>query len=336
VNATASSGTITKVEYFANGNKVGESTTAPFSFTVPNVPKGAYSAYALATDSTGRITASPSINVTVGTPDKVLFLHAATAAGGDNAVIAHLKNLGFVVTDKGPPFATTDANGYQLIVVSSSITSGDVGNKFLTTAIPVVLWEQAILDDMLMVSATDATKRGTATAQTQVSIVNSAHPLAAGLSGTVTIASPATDINWGTPETGATVIASVVGQPTQAAIFAFDTGDTLSDGTSKAAARRVHAFMSDNSYPNLNADGRKLVDAAIAWALGGTVTPPGPQITIAKGTGNQLNITWTNGGTLEFTDNLLATGTVWTSTNDSDGSFTTTTDQAHRFYRVKK
>jgi len=335
VSATASSGTISKVEYFANGSKIGESTTAPFNFTVPNAPKGAYTVYAVATDSSGRVTTSAAISAIVGTPDKVLFLHAATASGGDNAVITHLKNRGFLVTDKGPPFATADATGFQLIVVSSSITSGDVGNKFLNTAVPEVSWEQAILDDQLMVSATDATKRGTATAQTQLNIVNAGHALAAGLSGTVTIASTATDINWGTPETGATVIAQVVGQPTQAAIFAFDTGDTLSDGTSKAPARRVHAFMSDNSYSVLNADGQKLVDAAITWALG-TGGPAKPQITVAKGTGNTLTITWTNGGTLEYTDALTGATTVWTTTGDSDGSFTGNTDQAHRFYRVKQ
>jgi hypothetical protein len=334
VSATASSGTINKVEYFANGSKVGESIVPPFSFTVPNVPKGAYTLYAVGTDSTGRIATSPSINVTVGTPSKVLFLHAARPSGSDTAIATHLKNRGFLVTDKGPPFATTDADGFQLVVISSSITSGDVGNKFLNTPVPEVGWEQAILDDQLMISLTDPTKRGTATTQTQLNILNSSHPLAAGLSGTVTIATSPTDITWGTPEAGATVVATVIGQPSQAAIFGFDIGDTLSDGASKAPARRVHAFMTDESYSILNSDGKKLLDAAITWALGGGPIEA-PQVAV-NGNGSQFTVTWINGGTLEYTDALIGAETVWTSTGESDGSFTEVLNQARRFYRVKK
>jgi len=39
VNAQAPGGTITKVEFVANGQTLGSSTTAPYSFTVPSVPK---------------------------------------------------------------------------------------------------------------------------------------------------------------------------------------------------------------------------------------------------------------------------------------------------------
>jgi hypothetical protein len=56
----------------------------------------------------------------------------------------------------------------------------------------------------------------------------------------------------------------------------------------------------------------------------------------ASRNGSQLVITWTQGGTLEYADQFAGTNTLWISTGDSDGSYTSSIDQAHRFYRLRK
>lgn len=61
-------GTITKVEFFSGNIKIGETTSAPYSFTWTNVPAGTYTITARATDNSGLTTTSPSMKVIVELP----------------------------------------------------------------------------------------------------------------------------------------------------------------------------------------------------------------------------------------------------------------------------
>src|SRR5262249_36076568 len=66
--ATASDtdGTVTKVEFFNVSAKLGEDTTAPYTFTWSGVPAGSYTLTARATDDLGAITTSAASRITVG------------------------------------------------------------------------------------------------------------------------------------------------------------------------------------------------------------------------------------------------------------------------------
>jgi Tol biopolymer transport system component len=59
-------GTLSKVEFFANGDKIGEVSTAPHVFPWTNAPFGNYSLTARVTDSAGATTTSAPVTVTVG------------------------------------------------------------------------------------------------------------------------------------------------------------------------------------------------------------------------------------------------------------------------------
>jgi hypothetical protein len=61
-----------------------------------------------------------------------------------------------------------------------------------------------------------------------------------------------------------------------------------------------------------------------------------PFLLEANRNGNQLVITWAQGGTLEYTDEFAGTNTIWVSTGNSDGSYTSSIDLARRFYRLKR
>jgi hypothetical protein len=342
VNAADPGGAIRKVTYYANGVAIGESTTAPFSFTWNNAAAGRYAVTAEAFDYRGLTTMSTPVNVVVGNPPQsILYVHAS---GGPNAtdteIVNHLRNdLGYTVTMIGAlASATGDATGKQLVIVSSTVGSGDVSNKFRDVAVPVLNWEQALQDNFLFTLDQDTVTRGTVAAQTDIEIVTATHEMAAGLTGVVTVAPNTTDFSWGVPGPGAVVIAKTTdgSDPAHAVIYGYDKDATLIDGTTKAPARRVHFMMTDATFSNLNADGKKLFDAAVAWALGsGGTQPPQPNMTAVLSGGN-INITWTNGGTLEWTS-ALNPGTTWTSTGDTDGSYSEPVTTAQmRFFRVRR
>jgi hypothetical protein len=234
---------------------------------------------------------------------------------------------------------TADADDKKLVVISSSTPSGDVNTKFTGVAAGIVNWENAVEDDLLM-TLNGATDRGTTGAnQTAVDITaaGAAHPLGAGLpAGPVTITTSPADLSWGLPAASAVRIATVAGDPTRVVIYGYEKGAALIDGT-PAAGRRVNSGGTDNSFVQLNADGLKLFDAAVDWARGaGTVTPP--QITAATLAGGNINVTWTGGGTLEWTSALLPNnGTVWTSTGDSDGAYSEPVTTAQmKIFRVRR
>jgi hypothetical protein len=67
-NAGDTDGTVTLVEFFQGTTKLGQDTTAPYSFTWSNVAAGSYSLTARATDNVGGITTSAAIGITVNPP----------------------------------------------------------------------------------------------------------------------------------------------------------------------------------------------------------------------------------------------------------------------------
>jgi RHS repeat-associated protein len=75
-NAQDTDGTVTQVQYFANASPIGTATASPYSFTWTNVPAGAYSLTAVATDNAGATTTSAPVPITVGAAQaKLYFIH---------------------------------------------------------------------------------------------------------------------------------------------------------------------------------------------------------------------------------------------------------------------
>ncbi len=214
----------------------------------------------------------------------LLVVGNTTLVAGDLAVSNRLVTLGYSVTVKsGPASVSADANGQTLVVVSSTISSGDVNTKFRDTTVPVVNWEQALEDDFQFTGNADTDHNTTTADQTQLNILATSHPLAAGLSaGLHTVASSPTTFSWGNPQGSVTKIATVAGNTNQVAVYGYEAG-ALMVGTNKAAGRRVMLFLQDAGISNLTAEGLALFDAAITWAVSSDVTQPGDPIQIVNG-----------------------------------------------------
>ena len=73
------------------------------------------------------------------------------------------------------------------------------------------------------------------------------------------------EMSWGKSGLGATLIATLYGQPEKVAIFGYEAGATM-DYETLAPARRVMLFMGNSTFTNLSGDGLTLFDAAIKWA----------------------------------------------------------------------
>jgi hypothetical protein len=67
VNATDLDGSVTNVEFFANGSKLGEDASAPFSYHWLNIPSGTYALTAVATDNFGLASTSSVVQMHVST-----------------------------------------------------------------------------------------------------------------------------------------------------------------------------------------------------------------------------------------------------------------------------
>lgn len=132
VEAEDSDGSVTKVEFFeGGGNLLGEDTTPPYSFTWTNVPEGAYTLTARATDNEDGSKTSLSSHITVQIPINVTGVEMDELTGpiSVGAVLpletviapADATNQNVVFSSDDPSVATINQNG-----VLSAISEGEV------------------------------------------------------------------------------------------------------------------------------------------------------------------------------------------------------------------
>ncbi|MEZ4886641.1 MAG: PQQ-dependent sugar dehydrogenase [Chitinophagales bacterium] len=220
------------------------------------------------------------------TGKQILFVVGNTSLNnGDAAAKKRLEALGHTVTVVSAPTSqTSNANGKNLVVISSTCNSSDVNTKFRDTPVPVLVWEPFLFDDMKMTSTSTSTY-GSINNQTQLTIANSNHFIASALTGNQTIAKAASTLTWGTPAPTASKIATIVGNSSQAVIFAYNAGDQMQGLT--APARRVGFYFSDATASEATTTSWTLFTAAVTYALGcdgGASTIPNPNHTYTSAT----------------------------------------------------
>jgi hypothetical protein len=114
---------------------------------------------------------------------------------------------------------------------------------------------------------------GAIAGETDIVIVDPAHPLAAGLSGRVTVYPIPAEINWAAAEVmapGAHVVATLVNYPKAASIYFVPRGGELFGGSAAPGVRIVLFVENDNNigtHHQMTEDGHRLFDAAVSFAL---------------------------------------------------------------------
>jgi len=146
----------------------------------------------------------------------LLVVGSVALSTSDLALHTRLSSLGFQIFVADDAASTTaDATGKSLVVVSESSTSGDVGEKFVNVAIPVISLEPSLYDEFRMAPVPTAWDAEIGDDEQQSHLVfTGMHPLAAGLSGSVLMASPSAKFTWARPTaTSAFKAATVVAIP---------------------------------------------------------------------------------------------------------------------------
>jgi hypothetical protein len=196
-------------------------------------------------------------------PRKALLVAGSTTLNrGDSAVRNRLQGMGYAVTVKDDTSsAASDATGMDIVLLSSTAESADVNSKFCNVAVPVIVWEDNLFDDMKMTGVSHAYASG----QSAVAVNHSAHPMAAGFSGAVAVYTSSDGVSWGVPSSSAISLAGLASDSTRSVIFGYEQGAAMVGLT--APARRVGFFLAPSGASKLTSAGAALFDAAVAWAV---------------------------------------------------------------------
>jgi hypothetical protein len=138
ITATAddADGSVSKVEFYADSIKIGESFTSPYSITWSSVPHGSYHITALATDNNSESTVSTVINIVVNNAP------AVTLTGPINTVyqVPGTINISANASDSDGNISKVDF--YSVSLLSGSVDSVLIGTdssapfSFLWTNVP--------------------------------------------------------------------------------------------------------------------------------------------------------------------------------------------------------
>jgi hypothetical protein len=239
------------------------------------------------TVSDGALSASDEVQVTVDPQGTVVHLPTPSLlVVGSTPVTASdqalYNRLIFMLGSVNPPTVVTsamvtvaDANGKVLVFVAPSADAVALGEKLRNIGPPIVVANSSTFASMALTEGSGSS--GSLGAQTELTITNPTHPLAASLpAGTRVVTTEADSFGWGTPAASAVTVARTVGEPAEplhSTIFGYEAGSAMA-GTPATLApeRRVGLFLvfppiSIAPAPRIGASGLKTCGArnACAW-----------------------------------------------------------------------
>lgn len=185
----------------------------------------------------------------------------------DELVKQHLDSLGYQVTfaDANEPASIT--KGYDLVIISATVSSRMFGGKYVDVNVPILTWENDIQDDMRYTGRYKGVDFGQVDKEHYVWLVNAPHPMSAGLKAGIAVAyNDDQAIGWGKPGAGAAIIATLPGQPDKAIIYCYEKGATM-DYDFLAPEKRAMFFLDNRNFGLLTKDGIALFDAAVKWTI---------------------------------------------------------------------
>ncbi len=250
-------------------------------------------------------TISRAVTVNVPQFEALMVCNSFSLTAGEQAIFNELRNRGYNVTvreDNG--YDTLESFCRNIIIITSTVDSAQIGRKFRNINIPVVVMRSDLLSPMGMVGTVKGTDYGVAANQTQVNIVFSGvHDLKGTLStGNTTVFSSVQPKNvaWGNPNANSVKIAQVGANANQVTNFGFTSGAIMA-GSFAAPARRVFVFPADRpALDSLNTNGQILVNRALCWATGNCDNPSITTRPVSR-------TTWTPGDTIHLRFNSVGT-----------------------------
>ncbi|MBW7460416.1 hypothetical protein K0U00_40770, partial [Paenibacillus sepulcri] len=121
-------------------------------------------------------------------PEKKTVIYVGNDTIGDTLTKGHLTELGYEVTEMTDREITDEkAKNYSLVYINSSISSaGNIGTKLYNTPVPVIYSSPKVMSYNDVSGTQENTDYGKFIGKT-ITIKDSKHPMAAGLSGSVDV-----------------------------------------------------------------------------------------------------------------------------------------------------
>ncbi len=210
-------------------------------------------------------TGDPEVLLVVGRADSLM--------PGDRAIRDRLVQMGYRVTPvKDSSADLSKVEGRSLVVISESTISSEVGGRLAEAKVPILNCEPN-LNASLRIATRSAEPNEVflRNKQRSIRIVDATHPLAGGLSGTISIYFGREGfVTWGVPDEAlARVIARCDTKEAEPALFGYEPGKGARGGD--LPARRISFFVpaNTNEADRLTPEGWTLFDAAIRWLASG-------------------------------------------------------------------
>lgn len=212
---------------------------------------------------------------------KVLFVRRLNTPEGeesDDHIVEHLKELGFIVKQADQSEPDTVADGEDFVLLSATNSKYKISNKYRDAKIPLMCLEGLMADTLKMAGRRryldygehGEPKESEDPPESYLEIVNSNHPMAAGLkNGYVQFIREPDVLKWATPPPSATIIAILPNSTRERAIFGFEKGAAMEDEFI-APARRTLFPVDNPAFDYLTPQGHALFDAVMLW----TISPP--------------------------------------------------------------
>lgn len=195
-----------------------------------------------------------------------ILLIRAKEGTNDFVIAQHLKNLGYTVREAADNELHADMfQYYGVVFVTNSVNHSKIKEGLLKNSPISVIYakpDTAIADGVMT-----ANSPGVVSDVKTVSVTNTEHPLSAGFNGDLVIYKENSTITYGSPGEEATVVATMPGEQNKPTLFAYEKGAKGTDGQPFSSRRAFINFASGNEL-NMSADGWKLFDNAIEWAVG--------------------------------------------------------------------
>jgi len=144
-DANDADGTVTKVEFLEGVDLLGEDLTSPYSYTWNNVPEGAYTFRAKATDNNDVSRTSSPVTIYVGTPELTTIGVSPSMTSVEEGKLKQFTARGYdQFGQEFPADVSWSVSGGGVIDENGLFAAVDVGGPYTVTAVEVV---EGILSD---------------------------------------------------------------------------------------------------------------------------------------------------------------------------------------------
>lgn len=213
-------------------------------------------------------------------PARIVFLvnHVHGMNESEEAIRTRVEELSSlpVVPISDEAFQDADTTSCRMILMSKTVDDAIIRDRIKDVACGVFFWEEneQTLQTMATVRSHGEDLAFWHQEGSRIHVrPEASEELRAGLEGAVDFYVPLDSlahVSYGKRDhmidTRATIVAELERAGGHKAIYYYDRGDTLADG-STAAARRLFFGLHRNTYRHLTPAGRSLFDAAIRWTL---------------------------------------------------------------------